>query len=185
MDEVEANDRLSKSPRAEFTDRQTFAIENTSPQNSTEPLASSSARSDFRSSTNFIPVEDRRSKAYRVQGIPLDRKRRDVQKLIASILRLETDHTTVALKSLAISADGQTKTAVFSSSENHDLLSPEQSEWAFPISDGYDKEEQNNQNSDDDDLVPRGLTITIDTHFRGLTVLRSFSKESDHKTEYV
>jgi hypothetical protein len=59
-------------------------------------------------------------------------------------------------------------------------LSSDKNQWSFDIPDSNRSEAE-----DDDDIIPMAPVITIDTHFKGLTVLRSFRKPLEHKIEYV
>jgi hypothetical protein len=61
------------------------------------------------------------------------------------------------------------------------------SEWSFEIPDNersYSKNDDDDDD-DDDDVIPKAPTITIDTHFKGITILRSFKNVLEHKIELV
>jgi hypothetical protein len=63
---------------------------------------------------------------------------------------------------------------------------PKQHEWSFDISnDDFEDRRNNNADEDEDDLIRTAPTITIDDHFKGITVLRSFKDEAEHKAELV
>jgi hypothetical protein len=63
---------------------------------------------------------------------------------------------------------------------------PKQHEWSFDISnDDFEDRRNNNADEDEDGLIRTAPTITIDDHFKGITVLRSFKDESEHKAELV
>ena len=123
------------------------------------------------------------SKVYRVQGIPLGCNRKDVRQLLGQLLDLETDASIVRIRSLAISPNLKTKTAIIDFLATPHTLVSERSEWNFTVPDNHRERKEDEENNDD--LAPKSPHITVDTHFRGLTVLRSFGEESDHVVDCV
>jgi hypothetical protein len=121
--------------------------------------------------------------AYRVTGIPIDYKQKQVKVLLQTVLQLDKAGNSVKLRSIAISPNRKTKVATVCFGCRPTLLPPRAGgEWHFPIP------EDNTGNSsadDDDDIIPQEQIITVDSHFKGITVLRSFSKLEEHKIEYA
>lgn len=122
--------------------------------------------------------------AYRVTGIPIDYKQKQVKALLQTVLQLDKAGNSVKLRSIAISPNRKTKLATACFSCRPILLPPKaDGEWHFPI-----PTENNSGNSSadsDDDIISQEQIITVDSHFKGITVLRSFSKLDDHKIEYA
>ena len=104
-----------------------------------------------------------------------------MQRLLARVLDLSTDLITIQLRSLAINFDRKTKIATVGFQNTPQCLLSRESEWIFTIPGDCRTEEDNDQ--DEDDLIPQTPRVTIDTHFKGFTVLRSFASESDHTIE--
>ncbi|KFY62216.1 hypothetical protein V497_02506 [Pseudogymnoascus sp. VKM F-4516 (FW-969)] len=121
--------------------------------------------------------------AYRVTGIPIDYKQKKVKALLQTVLQLDKAGNSVKLRSIAISPNRKTKVATVCFSCRPTLLPPRAGgEWHFPIP------EDNTGNSsadDDDDIIPQEQIITVDSHFKGITVLRSFSKLEEHKIDII
>lgn len=121
---------------------------------------------------------------YRVTGIPIDYKQKQIKALLQTALELDEAGGTVKLRSIAISPNRKTKVVTVCFSCRPELLPPRASrEWHFSI-----PTENNGGNSstfDDDDIVPQEQIITVDSHFKGITVLRSFRKLDEHKIEYA
>jgi hypothetical protein len=86
---------------------------------------------------------------------------------------------------MAISPDQKTKMATVNFKYPPPYLLSDRNEWAFeiPDSDSTDFENGNDDDDDDDEIIPKPPTITIDTHFKGITILRSFKNVSEHKIE--
>jgi hypothetical protein len=64
-------------------------------------------------------------------------------------------------------------------------FSSDKNEWSFEIPEADNSGAKNNddEDDDDDDIIDKAHTITIDTHFKGITVFRSFEDISEHKME--
>jgi hypothetical protein len=87
------------------------------------------------------------------------------------------DNSDVQIKSLAISPDYKSKTATVDFGTPPACLSldrPDRDEWSFNIP-AIETNAENDEGNDED-LIPRTPTITIDTHFKGITTLRSPSE---------
>lgn len=95
-------------------------------------------------------------KVYRVKGIPEEYGTEDTIKMLRLALDLN-ESTKISIRSLAISEHPAEKVSVVE-------FKPEPASLA----DGKDQWPYNIEMSDE-----RKIGITIDTHFRGLTVLRS------------
>ena len=118
-------------------------------------------------------------KTCRVRGIPSNCKLKDVKNILQTILKAEDPPTTKQIRSLALSPDRKTKTATVDFESLPTCLHPGNTQWAFELPEGYDT----NDSEDEDDIISGSPRITIDTHFKGLTILRSFKNVSDHKIE--
>jgi hypothetical protein len=117
---------------------------------------------------------------YRVRGIPLEYKLRQVQELLRSVLGLDAARGTVQVKSIAISPNQKTKMATVNFQNPPPCLSSDRKEWSFEIP---DVDNSDAESDDDDDIIPKAPTITIDSHFRGITIFRSFKNVAEHKIE--
>lgn len=123
---------------------------------------------------------------YRVRGIPLEYKKRQVDELLRSVLGLDAARGTVQVKSIAISPNQKTKMATVNFQDPPPCLSSGRKECSFEIPDAFevpDVDNSDTDNDDDDDIIPKAPEITIDSHFRGITILRSFKNISEHKIE--
>jgi uncharacterized DUF497 family protein len=121
--------------------------------------------------------------AYRVTGIPIDYKLKQVKSLLQTVLQLDKAGNSVKLRSIAISPNRKTKVATVCFSCRPTLLPPRaDGEWHFPIP--AENNGGNSSDDDDDDIIPQEQIITVDSHFKGITVLRSFSKLDEHKIVY-
>ncbi|KAF8849681.1 hypothetical protein BDZ45DRAFT_227669 [Acephala macrosclerotiorum] len=129
----------------------------------------------------FIQPTLAHKKTYRIRGIPSEYKKGELRKLLQAILRLGDTHSTVKLMSMAISPDRKTKVATVNFENSPTCLSPDRNEWSFEIPNAKsgDAETEN----DDDDIILKAPVITIDTHFTGITILRSFKNLSEHRVE--
>lgn len=105
---------------------------------------------------------------------------RQVQELLRSVLGLDAARGTVQVKSIAVSPNQKTKMATVNFQNPPPCLSSDRKEWSFEIP---DVDNSDAENDDDDDIIPKAPTITIDSHFRGITILRSFKNVSEHKIE--
>jgi len=95
-------------------------------------------------------------------------------------LNVETRY--VQIRSLAIDPDRKSKTATIDFVFRPACLSVDRNEWSFEIPDA----EINAADGDgigDEDFIPSTPTLTIDTHFKGITTLKSFKDPVDHKIE--
>lgn len=118
---------------------------------------------------------------YRVQGIPPDCDESMVEDIIRSILSLETP-TDMELRSLAVSHDGNSQVATISLSKTPPCLSPSslrpEDDWRFVYKMPPAALEGSTKGA-----KLRRYNISIDTHFRGLTILWAPEKPADHKVE--
>ncbi|KFX90596.1 hypothetical protein V490_06374 [Pseudogymnoascus sp. VKM F-3557] len=121
--------------------------------------------------------------AYRVTGIPIGYKQKQIKALLQAVLQLDKAGNSVKLRSIAIGLNRKTKVAIVCFNCRPRLLPPRaDGEWHFPIP------EENTGNSsadDDDDIITQEQIITVDSHFKGITVLRSFSKLDEHKIDII
>jgi hypothetical protein len=83
---------------------------------------------------------------------------------------------------MAISPDRKTKIATVNFEAPPVCLLSDRNEWSFDIP-NVDGGEAEKDDDDDDDIIPQAPKITIDTHFNGITILRSFQNASEHKIE--
>ncbi|KFZ08657.1 hypothetical protein V501_05861 [Pseudogymnoascus sp. VKM F-4519 (FW-2642)] len=122
--------------------------------------------------------------AYRVTGIPIDYKQKQVKSLLQTVLQLDKAGNSVKLRSIAISPNRRTRVATVCFSCLPILLPPKaDGEWHFPIP--TENNSENSSTDDDDDIIPQEQIITVDSHFKGITVLRSFSKLDEHKIDII
>jgi len=105
-----------------------------------------------------------------------------VRELLRSVLGLQRN-SDVQVGSLALSPDQNSKTATVDFATPPTCLPRDRDEWSFKIP-AIEINAEGDGDDNDEDFIPRALTITIDTHFRGITTLKSFKKSSDHKIEY-
>ena len=103
--------------------------------------------------------------------------------LLQEILQGNKRQNVFEVKSLALDLDQKTKTATVDFESLPSRLPPDKNEWTFDLPEECSN--QNSDGSDEDDVVLAPQRLTIDTHFKGLTILRSFEKLSDHKVEWV
>lgn len=101
-----------------------------------------------------------------------------VTELLQSVLGLD-EVRCVQVRSLAISHNRKTQMATANFQTTPLCLSSGGDEWSFDISDFNPSSDI----SDDEYVIHRAPKIIVDTHFRGLTILRSFKKSSKHKIE--
>jgi hypothetical protein len=120
---------------------------------------------------------------YRVRGIPREYNAKRVQELLSSILELDGTRGAVQIRSIAISLNQKTKIATVDFKNPPAWFSLDRNEWSFEIPDVDSSDAKNDDTDDDDDIIPKAPTITIDTHFKGITMLRSFKNISEHKIE--
>jgi hypothetical protein len=135
------------------------------------------------SSSHLSPPSNanRSQVTYRVRGIPLEYRLKKVQELLQSALELGTRRD-AQIRSLAIGPDQQTKMATVDFKAPPASLASDRNEWSFEILDDEGSDSKDDEN-DDDDIVPKAPTITIDNHFNGITILRSFKNVLEHKIE--
>ena len=124
-------------------------------------------------------------KAYRVRGIPLQCTKRQAEDVLRSVLRLDEAQGTVRLRSMALSPDGKTKMATLEFKSRPPCFLSDQHEWSFEIPSTDKNDFVDSNYEDDDDIIPAEPIITIDDHFNGITILRSFKNSSEHKIELV
>ena len=74
--------------------------------------------------------------------------------------------------------DQKSQMATVGFQRHPDSLPPDKKEWSIDIC-----QDENNESDDDNDVFPAAPTITFDTHFKGITVLRSFKEASEHEIE--
>jgi hypothetical protein len=84
---------------------------------------------------------------------------------------------------MAISPNQKTRMATVSFKPLPACFSSDRNECSFEIPDVDNSDAENDHNDDDDDIIPKAPTITIDTHFKGITILRSFKNASKHRVE--
>jgi hypothetical protein len=120
---------------------------------------------------------------YRVRGIPREYTWKRVQGLLSSVLQLGGTQGAVQVRSIATSLDQKSKMATVDFTNRPACFSSDRNEWSFEIPEVDSGDAQNKDIDDDDDIIPRAPTITIDTHFKGITILRSFKNVSEHKVE--
>jgi hypothetical protein len=119
---------------------------------------------------------------YRVRGIPLEYTMKKMLELLRLVLELDGPRRDVRVRSLAIGPNQKTKMATVDFKTPPTCFASNRNEWSFEIPD-VDSSDAENDGNDDDDIIPKGPTITIDTHFKGITILRSFKNVSEHKIE--
>lgn len=144
------------------------------PDASPNILPSPSSLSETENRHPTIPIQLQRESTvvnkdldYRVRGIRLEQTNDDLMSFLKRKLDLE-DAVVGRIKSLAVSHTGESKVAVVSLKPRPICLStPGKEEWIFGPESG-----------DDDDTH-----ITVDTHFRGVTVFYAPSQGTPHTIE--
>ncbi|KFY14696.1 hypothetical protein V492_02454 [Pseudogymnoascus sp. VKM F-4246] len=143
------------------------------------------ANLDISTSSQLItPSKNPANVVYRVTGIPIDYKQKQVKALLQTVLQLDKAGNSAKLRSIAISPNRKSKVVTVCFSCRPTLLpSRTDGEWHFPIP--TENNGGNGSSEDDDDIIPQEQIITIDSHFKGITVLRSFSKLDEHKIDII
>jgi hypothetical protein len=100
-------------------------------------------------------------------------------------LGLHGTQRNVQVRPLAISPNQKTKIATVDFKTPPACFTSDRNEWSFEIPDDESSGAKNDDDDDDDDIdiIPKALTITIDTHFKGITILRSFKNVLEHNVE--
>ena len=124
-------------------------------------------------------------KTYRVRGMPLQFTKRQAEDVLRSVLRLDEAQGTVQVRSIAPSPNGKTKVATLEFKSRPPCFLSDQHEWSFEIPSTDKNDFVGSNYEDDDDIIPAAPIITIDDHFNGITILRSFKNISEHKIELV
>lgn len=124
----------------------------------------------------------RQDHVYRVRGLPWEISIQQVGDLVSTLFKLESDTSAPQIRSLARAPNGRTMMATLSfRTIPAELSGGNKTEWPFDITNFQHKLQAEHE---DIGCTPRSFTLTIDDHFRGLTILSSPSP-SDHKVEYV
>jgi len=111
---------------------------------------------------------------YRIRGIPGNAKAKAASMLLKSVLGEE--NLGMRIRSLACDAYApQHSVATVTFRKRPKVLTPDKSEWRFPISPEI--------NSSDEEQVAGHEEIIIDTHFHGFTALNSFEDKAYHLME--
>ncbi|KAF2455214.1 hypothetical protein BDY21DRAFT_324439 [Lineolata rhizophorae] len=117
--------------------------------------------------------------AYRVQGIPLGYGRERTERL----LRRLVGDVAVSVRSLAVAIDWRSEVATVSFAGTAAALSGGRSEWRFyPAASDLDP---SGADCRGDDGAPSSDPIVVDTHFLGLTPLKSFDDASKHRVDLL
>jgi hypothetical protein len=124
----------------------------------------------------------RQDHVYRVRGLPLGISSQQVGDLVSTLFEPESDTSAPQIRSLAKALDGRTMVATLSfRTISAELSGGGENEWRFDVTDFLHNLQVENE---DIGRTRRSRTLTIDDHFRGLTILSS-PPPSDHKVEYV
>jgi hypothetical protein len=99
-----------------------------------------------------------------------------LQELFRLVLGLDRTQRNVQVRQIAISPDQKTKIATVDFKTPPTCFASDRTEWSFEIPD----DESSDAKNDDTDIIPKAPTITIDTHFKGITILRSFKNVLEH-----
>jgi hypothetical protein len=124
----------------------------------------------------------RQDHVYRVRGLPWEISSQQIGDLVSILFKLESDTSAPRIRSLAKAPDGRTMVATLSfRTIPAELSGGNENEWSFDITNF-----PRNLEAEYEDIgrPRRSRTLTIDDHFRGLTILSS-PPSSDHKVEYV
>jgi hypothetical protein len=117
---------------------------------------------------------------YRVRGLPWEISSQQISDLVSTLFKLESDTSAPRIRSLAKAPDGRTMVATLSFRTIPAELSGDD-EWPFDITNFLRNLQAENE---DIGCTRQSRTLTIDDHFRGLTILSS-PPPSDHKVEYI
>ena len=118
------------------------------------------------------------STVYRVQGIPLEYRKKDLKEALVSIFSLAKTKTSVHVHSLApnYTWSRPLKVATITFGQDIEVLPRGKKEAAFLVPTCDD-------NDEDDDDYSRRVRLKLDIHFEGLTPLRAFKDGRDHLIE--
>jgi hypothetical protein len=124
----------------------------------------------------------RQDHVYRVRGLPWEINCQQIGDLVSTLFKLESDTSAPQIRSLANAPDGRTMVATLSfRTIPAELSGGGEIERHFDITNFLRNLQAENK---DIERTRRSYTLTIDDHFRGLTILSS-PPPSDHKVEYV
>lgn len=128
-----------------------------------------------------IPEESvQQDHIYRARGLPGNFNRQDTVNLILTLFKLESNNSPPRIRSLAKTHDGRMMVATLSFRISPAELSGRDSnEWSFDITNFL---HELRAEDEDNRSMRQSRTLTIDDHFRGLTVL-SYPSPSDHMVE--
>ena len=119
------------------------------------------------------------STVYRVQGIPLEYRKKQLKEALASIFTLEEKKNGVQVHSLAPNYiwSRPLKVATVTFSTEIEVLPEGKKEASFLV-----PTDELATDDDDDDYTHR-IRLKLDIQFEGLTPLRTFKDERDHLIE--
>ncbi|TAQ83163.1 hypothetical protein B7494_g8512 [Chlorociboria aeruginascens] len=123
--------------------------------------------------THTVPEDH----VYRVRGLPWGISYQQIGVLATTLFNLENDAPRI--RSLAKDHDGRTMVATLSFRRIPAELSGDGEQWSFDITNFLRNLPAEHE---DTELARRSCTLTIDDHFRGLTILSS-PPPSDHEVE--
>lgn len=124
----------------------------------------------------------RQDHVYRVRGLPGELSSQQISDLVSTLFKQDSDCSTPQIRSLAQAPDGRTMVATLSfRTIPTELSGGDEHEWPFDVPDF-----PRNLQAENEDIgrTRQNRILTIDDHFRGLTILSS-PPPSDHKVEYV
>jgi hypothetical protein len=133
----------------------------------------------------YLPA---RSGIYRMRGIPLDHSLKDIEAWVPRALNADPRRIGLTIRSLAVDLDGRDKVAILGLQETPASLLTPGSEWyidaAFENRNIYKTDNSGlSANHENTSNSAKPHRVTIDVHFNGLTVLKSFPDDTEHKIE--
>ncbi|KAF2236478.1 hypothetical protein EV356DRAFT_73100 [Viridothelium virens] len=121
------------------------------------------------------------STVYRVQGIPMEYRKKQLKEALTSIFHLLETENFVRIYSLApnYTWSRSLKVATITFDKEIEVLSEGKKEACFVVPTG------DTDDDDDDGAFSQRVTFKLDVHFEGLTPLRAFRNERDHLIDVV
>lgn len=118
---------------------------------------------------------------YRVRSIPQEYTWKQVEELLRLVLELDNAADSIEFRSIASNPD-QTKVATVCFNNPPQCLSSTCNEWRFkvPRTDGSTAARIDPVSG----KLVQQPTITIDSHFKGFTILQSVNDSANHEIEY-
>jgi hypothetical protein len=151
--------------------------EATEAQNQTTNIQGSATEGLIHNPEPPSTTTEKKNNVYRVRGLPLEFDESKTYDLISAVLKQKSSDPEPEIRSLAESHDRKTMVAVIDFLETPTQLSIG-NQWEFDIPNSHQETDTRNTGK----RYRRWKPITIDDHFKGLTVLFS-PPPADHKVE--